>query len=166
MRVLKLDASFHPIEVIPWEKAFYLICKDKADVIEWYPREVVRSATQVHAVPAVIRVNKVLDKNKTAKFCRENVFVRDNYTCQYCGAFGEEVELTFDHVNPRAKGGETSWMNIVTACGYCNRKKGSKSLREAKMELMNLPCIPKWTPRTSLKLKSDDPECWKNYIKY
>lgn len=166
MRVLKLDASFHPVEVIPWEKAFYLICKEKADVIEWYPLEYVRSTHKRHQVPSVIRVNVVLDKNKTAKFCRDNVYIRDDYTCQYCGAFGEEIELTFDHVTPRSKGGGTHWENIVTACGMCNRKKGSKSLAESKMSLISIPCAPKWTPRTSLKVKRDDPESWQNYIRY
>lgn len=167
MRVLKLDASFHPVEIIPWEKAFYLMFKDRAEVIEWYDESVyVRSTRQNHQVPSVIKVNMVLDRNKNAKFCRENVYIRDDYTCQYCGAFGGEVELTFDHVTPRSKGGQTVWENIVTACGPCNRKKASKTLREAKMELINVPCIPKWSPRGALKIKDNDPENWKNYLKY
>lgn len=166
MRVLKLDASFHPVEIIPWEKAFYLMFKDKADVIEYYDEYWVRSTHEKYQVPSVIKVNMVVDKNKNAKFCRENVFIRDDYTCQYCGAFGEEVELTFDHVTPRAKGGQTNWMNIVTACGKCNRKKADKTMQEANMDLINLPCIPKWTPRGALKVKKSDPENWQNYIRY
>jgi len=166
MRVLKLDASFHPVEVVPWEKAFYLLCKDKAEVIEWYDEKYVRSTYRKHPVPSVIKVSMVLDRNKNAKFCKENVFIRDDYTCQYCGVFGDEVALTFDHVTPRSKGGETNWMNIVTACDRCNRKKAAKTLKEAKMFLINTPCIPKWSPRAAFKLKDGDPENWRDYIKY
>jgi 5-methylcytosine-specific restriction endonuclease McrA len=165
MRVLKIDASFHPIEVIPWEKAFYLLFKDKAEVVEWYDDKFVRSTKEEHQIPSVIKVNMVLDKNKNAKFCRENVYTRDDYTCQYCGAFGS-IELTFDHVTPRSKGGATAWENIVTACSPCNRKKANKTLREAKMDLINVPCIPRWSPRAVLKLKETDPKSWQNYIKY
>lgn len=166
MRVLKLDASFHPVEIIPWEKAFYLICKDKARVIEWYDEKFVHSAFAKHQVPCVITVDMMYDKNKYAKFSRENVFIRDNYTCQYCGEFGPELELTFDHVTPRAKGGGTHWMNIATACGPCNRRKGCKSLSECDMDLINLPSIPNWTPSTALRIKNNDPEQWQKYIKY
>lgn len=166
MRVLKLDASFHPVEIIPWENAFYLMFKQKAQVIEWHEDLYVRSAREKHQVPSVIKVNMLLDRNKNAKFCRENVYIRDDYTCQYCGAFDTELELTFDHVTPRSKGGQTTWTNIVTACGTCNRRKADKTLAEAKMELIKIPYIPKWTPRAILKIKEGDPESWNNYIKY
>jgi len=166
MRVLKLDASFLPIEIIPWEKAFYLMFKCKAEVIEEYDNKYVRSAREKFRVPSVIKVNMVLDKNKNAKFCRENVYLRDDYTCQYCGAFGVEIDLTFDHIIPRSKGGQTNWANIVTACGICNRKKADKTIMEAKMQLINIPCIPKWSPRGTLKVTDKDPEEWQKYIKY
>lgn len=166
MRVLKLDASFHPVEIIPWEKAFYLMFKNRADVIEWYEDKTVSSTYNEWQVPSVIKVNMVLDKNKHAKFCRENVFIRDDYTCQYCGAYGDNIELTFDHVTPRCKGGQTNWNNIVTACEKCNRKKADKTLNESGMDLINLPYVPKWSPRGSLKIKKSDPQNWKSYIKY
>ena len=35
----------------------------------------------------------------------------------------ESEELTFDHLLPRSKGGETNWDNVVTACSSCNVKK-------------------------------------------
>lgn len=166
MRVLKLDASFRPVEVISWENAFYLLFKDRAQIIEEYEDKTVRSVSREFKVPSVIKVHMFLDKHKEARFCKENVFIRDNYTCQYCGTFGQETELTFDHITPRSKGGKTSWMNIVTACGVCNRKKADKFLEETKMKLINLPCIPAWSPRASIKMKTGDPECWRNYLKY
>ena len=50
---------------------------------------------------------------------KDEILIRDNYTCVYCGASGIEV----DHVIPRSKGGITSYGNGVTTCIRCNRKK-------------------------------------------
>ena len=36
-------------------------------------------------------------------FSRRNIFKRDHYTCQYCGAQPGSEELTLDHVVPRRK---------------------------------------------------------------
>jgi 5-methylcytosine-specific restriction endonuclease McrA len=56
-------------------------------------------------------------------FTRFNVFLRDRFRCQYCGEQYVRGELTFDHVVPRADGGQTSWTNIVAACSPCNARK-------------------------------------------
>jgi 5-methylcytosine-specific restriction endonuclease McrA len=76
---------------------------------------------------------------KRVAFTRFNLFLRDEFKCQYCGAKGD---LTFDHVIPRASGGVTSWENVVAACSKCNLKKGSKSLRQARMHLQKPPRQP------------------------
>ena len=47
-------------------------------------------------------------------FTRFNVFLRDRFTCQYCGSHDE---LTFDHVIPRSKGGATTWENVSRGPG-------------------------------------------------
>ncbi len=62
-------------------------------------------------------------------FTRFNVFLRDKFSCQYCGS---NEELTFDHLLPRSKGGQTNWDNVVTACSACNVKKGGKLLRQVQ----------------------------------
>ena len=51
-------------------------------------------------------------------------------------------ELTFDHVNPRSRGGQTTWTNVVTACSACNLAKGDKTTREAKMFPRQKPYQP------------------------
>jgi hypothetical protein len=33
-------------------------------------------------------------------------------------------------------------MNVVTSCKICNSKKGSKTLKDSKMELLYLPYVP------------------------
>ena len=59
-------------------------------------------------------------------------FLRDKFSCQYCGS-GED--LTFDHLLPRSKGGQTNWDNVVTACSSCNVKKGGRLLKNLDMSL-------------------------------
>ncbi|MBM7624761.1 HNH endonuclease [Sporohalobacter salinus] len=67
---------------------------------------------------------------------REEVYRRDNFTCQYCGA---EEDLSLDHIIPQSKGGEDKISNLVTACCSCNSKKGARTPEELGMELMNDP---------------------------
>jgi 5-methylcytosine-specific restriction endonuclease McrA len=54
---------------------------------------------------------------------RWSVLVRDNFTCQYCGAKAPEVRLEVDHFFPKSRGGENTMENLVTACLDCNRGK-------------------------------------------
>lgn len=59
------------------------------------------------------------------KRTRFEVFRRDDFTCQYCGAKPPEAELRPDHVLPRALGGDDKPSNLVTACHDCNAGKSS-----------------------------------------
>lgn len=59
------------------------------------------------------------------KRTRFEVFRRDGFQCQYCGAKPPEVELRIDHVTPVALGGTDKPNNIVTACHDCNAGKSS-----------------------------------------
>lgn len=61
---------------------------------------------------------------------RSKVFERDDYTCQYCGVRGGNLEC--DHVKPVCKGGKTHLRNLKTACFFCNRSKGKKSIKDWK----------------------------------
>jgi 5-methylcytosine-specific restriction endonuclease McrA len=72
-------------------------------------------------------------------FTRFNVFLRDRFSCQYCG---DRDDLTFDHLIPRSRGGQTTWDNVVTACSSCNLRKGGKHPAEAHMWPDQLPYQP------------------------
>jgi 5-methylcytosine-specific restriction endonuclease McrA len=50
--------------------------------------------------------------------------------------------LTFDHLIPRSRGGQTTWENVVAACSPCNLRKGSKTPPEASMYPSQLPFQP------------------------
>ena len=62
---------------------------------------------------------------KTTRF---EIFKRDSFTCQYCGATPPSVVLEIDHIIPVAKGGTNDTRNLVTACFDCNRGKRDKHL--------------------------------------
>jgi 5-methylcytosine-specific restriction endonuclease McrA len=79
-------------------------------------------------------------------FSRRNVFRRDRYTCQYCGARPGSAELTIDHVVPRSHGGASSWENCVLACVTCNRHKANRTPEQAGLALRKKPVCPRWQP--------------------
>lgn len=67
-----------------------------------------------------------------SKRLRFEVFKRDGFQCQYCGATPPNVLLHCDHVCPVSEGGETTIDNLVTACQPCN-------LGKSNIPLSNVP---------------------------
>lgn len=63
-----------------------------------------------------------------SKKTRFEVFKRDSFTCQYCGAQAPDVVLRVDHINPVAGGGDNDILNLITACEPCNQGKGARTL--------------------------------------
>lgn len=63
--------------------------------------------------------------SKTVRF---EVFKRDGFVCQYCGAKPPSVVLEVDHIHPASAGGTIDVDNLVTACFDCNRGKGARLL--------------------------------------
>nr|WP_245586044.1 HNH endonuclease [Paenibacillus pinihumi] len=57
---------------------------------------------------------------------RRLILTRDNYTCYFCGQYGD----TIDHLLPRSKGGHTTPVNCVCACNECNQTKANTDLEE------------------------------------
>jgi 5-methylcytosine-specific restriction endonuclease McrA len=98
-------------------------------------------------VPEVVTLTKYdrLPSNAVT-FSRRNVFKRDKFMCQYCGAQPGSEELTIDHVLPRAQGGTSTWTNCVLACIDCNSRKADRTPEQAKMPLRSLPVRPTWRP--------------------
>jgi 5-methylcytosine-specific restriction endonuclease McrA len=83
---------------------------------------------------------------RKVSFSRRNIYRRDRFTCQYCGAKPPIEELTVDHVTPRSMGGRTTWMNCVLSCVRCNRRKSNRTLAEAGVRLIREPREPTWSP--------------------
>jgi len=132
-RVLLLNATYEPLRVISWKRAITLLTLDKVEVLETYDR-VVRSVTLAIRLPAVVRlIHLVRFRKHTIRFSRENIYIRDKYQCQYCAESKHASDLTYDHVIPKSRGGKTAWENIVTCCLPCNKKKGGRTPKQARM---------------------------------
>ena len=126
---LLLNADFRPVSLFPlsvisWQDAVTGLVRERVAVVAEYER-IVRSPSRQFRLPSVVALRRFRRVRQRVAFTRYNVFLRDRFTCQYCLVRRPASELTFDHVVPRVAGGETSWRNVVTACGPCNSRKGS-----------------------------------------
>ena len=143
---LVLNADFRPLSYFPlslwsWQETVKAVCLDRVNIISLYDR-VVRSPSFEMRLPSVISLKEYIPTARRPAFTRFNVFLRDRFTCQYCGEDYPSQELTFDHVVPRSRGGRTTWQNVVTACSSCNLLKGSRLPRESGMYPRHLPAQP------------------------
>jgi 5-methylcytosine-specific restriction endonuclease McrA len=122
----------------PWQEAIKAAVLDRVQIVAEYDH-VVRSQRQEFRIPSVVVLKDYVKPQKRVAFTRFNLFLRDEFCCQYCGSRGD---LTFDHVVPRSRGGITSWENVVAACSPCNLRKGSKTLRQSGLSLNRVPRQP------------------------
>jgi 5-methylcytosine-specific restriction endonuclease McrA len=133
--------SYYPLSVWPWQEAVKAIFRDTVTVVSEYDR-FVRSPNYEFRLPSVLALKDYIPTAKQPAFTRFNVFLRDDWCCQYCGDKHRTQDLTFDHVIPRSRGGRTSWQNIVTACQCCNTLKGARMPEECGMFPMTDPDQP------------------------
>ena len=130
--------SYFPLSLWPWQDAVKASFLDRVSIVAEY-EEVVHSPSMEMRIPSVVVLRDYVKPARYPAFTRFNLFLRDGFTCQYCGCGGE---MTFDHVIPRSKGGRTTWENVVASCGRCNLTKSNKTLREARMHLRQQPFRP------------------------
>lgn len=143
---LVLNADFRPLSYFPlsvwsWQDAVKAIFRESVTVVSEYNRTV-KSPSLEMRLPSVLVLRDYVPEKRTPAFTRFNVFLRDGWSCQYCGDRFRTHELTFDHVIPRSRGGRTSWSNIVTACHSCNVRKGDALPEEAGMFPQTDPSAP------------------------
>lgn len=161
--VLLLNATYEPLTVTSTRRAVALLLAERADLIEAdQGGALVRAATLSLASPSVIRLRRVVQPPRHLKVpaTRRGVLVRDRYRCAYCS----QTANTIDHVVPRSRGGDHSWMNLVAACAPCNNRKGDHTLAELGWKLRHQPWTP--TPRTwaaHLAVAEADPS-WGPYL--
>lgn len=140
------------------------------DFDSWADLAISRDEPRIHTVRLEIKVPEVIlllsyDKvpRRQVTFSRRNLYRRDRYTCQYCGATPGSAELSIDHLIPRSRGGRTTWTNCVLACVNCNKQKGNRTLVEAGMSLLGSPAVPKWSPYIQIPLYRKR-ESWEKFI--
>jgi len=164
---LLLNASFEPLKVVPWRRAVILLLSGKAEVVEAYEDEV-HSVSLSIRLPSVLRMTRYIKVNRlmhAIRFSRNNIFIRDSFSCQYCGDTGTAGVLTLDHVIPVSFGGRKDWRNMVTACKPCNQTKGGRTPMQAGMRLIRTPLEPTWNSFYIFTLfLKNSPDSWKAYI--
>ena len=163
---LLLNADGNPLSVAPlstltWQESVKLVWLDRINVLEWHEDWQVHSPTLTMTVPSVIMTRDFVRQRTNTSLSRSNVYLRDNYICQYCKQMFSYKELTLDHVLPKSLGGKLTWTNTVTACKKCNNQKGShthiKPYREPKQ--------PDFYELVSgVSLKQVDYEIWLKYL--
>lgn len=163
--VLLLNATYEPLRVISWQRAIRLLTLGKVEVVEETDREI-RSVSFVIRLPSVVRLLRLIRlRRQPLKFSRQNIYLRDNFRCQYCGVRVSSQELNLDHVIPRSVGGKTCWENIVTCCVSCNVRKGGNTPEAVGMRLISRPLKPDRLPGLAITISwQNAPDSWRDYL--
>jgi len=156
--------SYFPLSLWPWQEAIKAVYLKRVNVAAEY-EEVVRSEKLTLPLPSVIVLKNYVVPTKAVPFTRATLFLRDEFTCQYCGYKGKD--LTFDHVVPKSRGGKTRWDNVVAACQSCNLRKAAKTTSQAGFKLKKAPTKP--SPEVLLNKgkkfpPSDMHKSWNNFL--
>ena len=160
---LVLNADYQPLSYFPlstwsWKDALKAVFLDRVNVVSEY-NQVVRSPSIEFKLPSVVSLKDYIPLPEKAAFTRFNVFLRDNFTCQYCTNRFPASELTFDHLVPKCLNGKTTWENVVSACTSCNLKKGRKLIQNTDMKLFKKPLRP-----SSMQLQNNGRNFPPNYL--
>jgi 5-methylcytosine-specific restriction endonuclease McrA len=162
-RVLVLNASYEPLQLISVRRAVILLLQEKAELVEAATQQLRASEFSLN-MPIVIRLVRYIKIPRRLKLpcSRRGVLARDRETCQYCGIQPGRTQLTVDHVIPRSQGGLTTWDNVVLACRDCNHKKGGRTPEQANMVLLSKPRQPQYVAFALMgELERND--IWRKY---
>jgi 5-methylcytosine-specific restriction endonuclease McrA len=172
-RVLVLDAGYRPVTVIGWQRAIVLILDERAEAIIERD-QVISSPSLALFLPSVIRLTACsipASRRRIGLARKRAVHERDRWTCAYCGwrarTTTERIKLTIDHVMPKSRGGSNvEPLNLVSACGPCNRLKRDRTPEEARMRLLFPPREPSWSERVRWSITGGRsvPEDWAPFL--
>ncbi|MCS7245141.1 MAG: HNH endonuclease [candidate division WOR-3 bacterium] len=160
-RVLVLNQTFEPLNIISIKRAIKLIFTLKADII-YANSKLIRAQSIAIPEPSVIRLKYYIKvKYKEPSLSKKNIILRDRRTCQYCGT--QKGPFTVDHITPKSRGGKDTWENLVCACMKCNLKKGDMLPEEVGMKLISKPRKPTYFELNILRDSIPD-ERWKEFL--
>lgn len=158
--------TVHPLSTMTWQDAVKAVFQDRVTVVEEYDYEIC-SERATWRLPSVVVLKDYVKRGTIPTFNRYNIYLRDQFTCQYCGEEKEARNLTFDHVWPRSLGGRSNWLNVVAACQPCNYHKGARTPKQAGMRLLKEPAEPTtWQLYLSGRQYLHDSlhETWRDYL--
>ncbi len=163
--ILLLNASYEPLRLVSPHRALTLLTKGKVVVelatdILVYPGVYLPSVIRLREYARVPRQKQLVNK--------KNIYLRDGYSCQYCGSKLPSNQLTWDHIVPESRGGKKEWTNLVACCRQCNRTKDDMTPEEAGMPLLR-KILPETvhTGRHLLRLvalQADEMKRWSPYL--
>ncbi|ERG64534.1 hypothetical protein L332_08745 [Agrococcus pavilionensis RW1] len=136
-----LNATLEPIGVASLQRAVAFLVKERAQIM-LAADGMIRSNSIELPVPRVVVFNDYVRIPHTRLYdrmpwSRRGVLDRDGRRCAYCEAPG----ATIDHIHPASRGGESTWLNTITACVACNGAKGDRTPAEAGMPLRFEPRV-------------------------
>lgn len=140
-QVVVLNATLEPIGVASLQRAVAFIVKERAQIV-LAADGMIRSNSLELPVPRVVVFNDYVRIPHTRLYdrmpwSRRGVLDRDGQRCAYCQGPG----ATIDHIQPTSRGGESTWLNTITACVACNGAKGDRTPSEAGMPLRFEPRV-------------------------
>ncbi|MEE8560118.1 MAG: HNH endonuclease [Alphaproteobacteria bacterium] len=143
---LVLNADFRPLSYLPlslwpWQETVKAVFLERVNIVSEYERPV-RSPSFTMLLPSVVSLKHYIPATRRPAFTRFNVFLRDRFSCQYCGTARAAEALTFDHIIPKSRGGRTVWENVVAACEPCNLRKGRSVPEECGVYPRVMPYEP------------------------
>ena len=145
--VLVLNASYEPLQRVSVRHAIVMLYRQVAVVEE----EVDGRRFGPYPMPRVLRLVRYVVmrwvRRGTPPCTKAGIHARDR-VCVYCGGRAQTV----DHVMPRSRGGQSTWLNLVSACSSCNARKGDRTPAEAGMVMRSTPYAP-----TYLQLRAMQP---------
>ena len=161
-RTLILNSSYLPLTVVSYKRAVSLLLNKKINSLK-NSNFSLNSENSSVLIPKVGILNYYVNAPYIRRVAlnRENIFIRDLGTCQYCGKTAESI----DHILPKSKGGKNEWSNVVACCKKCNIIKADKFLYETSLTLKKHPLIPKdnfWIK--TIIGKNPDPS-WDEFLK-
>ena len=159
--VLVLNLNYVPVNVCSVRRAVVMLDKGKAETLENHEGQL-HTVTAVIEAPSIIRLVYMVKRPfLPRKLSKKEVFLRDRFTCQYCGKKAQD--LTLDHVIPRRQNGGHTWENVVAACSRCNLRKAGRTPVEARMTLNKSPRAPDPNPYLILQNRVIL-EAWRPYV--
>ena len=85
--VLVLNLNYVPVNVCTVRRAIVLVAKGKAELLEQRTDSArIRTFNSIHDAPSIIRLVYLVKRPfAPRRLSKKEVFLRDHYTCQYCG---------------------------------------------------------------------------------
>jgi 5-methylcytosine-specific restriction endonuclease McrA len=179
-QVLILNKSWTPIRLKTLQTAIKLIFSDRADIVDkdysvwswddWSKRpyisgDFIQTTSSKIILPEIIILKKY---NKipvhSVRYSKRNIFIRDQYNCQYSGKKVDFKTADIDHIIPKSKGGKDCWENVVVCAKEINRKKADNLPEDVGLKLLKTPTKP--NPTTLFidpKIKIKD--SWRDFLK-